>query len=131
MTHDLKGISPAVRQTLRALAASAVFVVASGLASAQTLDVAARHDHLTTRLEVMPESSLKTLYLGCSREATQRSLGSGEIASCSIVYETLLRRGFGGDFMALLAWSRAQRDDAIAEGRKETIPARNLQAFQP
>ena len=131
MTHDLKGISPAVRQTLRALAASAVFVVASGLASAQTLDVAARHDHLTTQLEVVPESSLKTLYLGCSREATQRSLGSGEIASCSIVYETLLRRGFGGDFMALLAWSRAQRDDAIAEGLKETIPARNLQAFQP
>jgi len=115
MIHILKWISSAVRQTLGAGAAGVVLVVAAGPSSAQTPDVGAHHEHLTRQLEVMPDSSLKTIYLGCSREAFQRSLGSGEIASCSIVYETLLRRSFGGDFMALLSWSRAQRDDAIAE----------------
>ena len=131
MIHILKGISSAVRQTLCAAAAGVVFVVATGPTSAQTLEVGAHHEHLTRQLEVMPESSLKTIYLGCSREALQRSLGSGEIASCSIVYETLLRRGFGGDFMAVLAWSRAQRDDTLAEAPEQTMPARNLQALQP
>jgi hypothetical protein len=130
MTHDLNGTLSAVRQTLCGLATSVVMVVAPGLTSAQTLDVAARHDDLTTQLEVMPESGLKTLYIGCSREAMQRALGSGEAASCSIVYETLLRRSFSGDFMALLAWSRTPWDDAIAEGLKETMPARNVEALQ-
>jgi hypothetical protein len=33
--------------------------------------------------------------------------------------------------MALLAWSRMQNDDAIAEGIEETIPSGNVQAVQP
>jgi len=42
----------------------------------------------------------------------QNSLGSNGIALCSIGYEILLTRTFGGDFFALLAWSRSQSTEA-------------------
>lgn len=60
------------------------------------------------RLEQMSHEQLKVLYVGCSNEAAQRVLGAAEASACSLVYETLKRRVFGGDFTALLAWSRSQ-----------------------
>jgi hypothetical protein len=51
---------------------------------------------------------LKQHYLTCNRIATLRRLSPTEIMRCSEVAEALLRRGFGGDFDRLLAWSRAQ-----------------------
>lgn len=64
---------------------------------------------LVAKLEKAPHEELKSVYTDCSQEAETRMLGAGEAATCSIVYETLKRRVFGGDFAALLAWSRAQR----------------------
>jgi hypothetical protein len=61
---------------------------------------------------MLPELELKNTYSNCSREAMQRVLGSGEAALCSVVYEALLGRIFGGDFEALLAWSRLHPDYA-------------------
>jgi hypothetical protein len=49
------------------------------------------------------ETRLKRLYVWCSCEALRRRLDYVEATGCSLVYETLLRRGFGGDFDALLA----------------------------
>jgi hypothetical protein len=74
--------------------------------------VPARSETLVAGLNAMSESCLQQLYLRCSSEAMQGRLGSGEIAGCSVVYETLLMRDFGGDFHALLMWSRQQPDDA-------------------
>ena len=130
MTHDRNVTLPRCR-TFRATVAAAVLLmlVPSGV-WAQSLEVVVRHDSLRTRLDAMQESGLKTLYLHCSKEAMQRALGSGEAASCSIVYETLLRRWFGGDFIALLAWSRAQRDVVFDSGSPETLPASNVQPRQ-
>lgn len=64
-------------------------------------------------LRELPERDLKAFYLRCSRTAMQGSIGSNDIALCSIGYEILLKRAFGGDFFALLAWWRSQpKEDA-------------------
>lgn len=76
---------------------------------AQELGPALDHEsRLVAALRELPEYDLKAFYLRCSRVAVQRSLGSNEIALCSLGYEVLLKRTFGGDFFALLAWSRGQ-----------------------
>ncbi|MCG3189156.1 MAG: hypothetical protein LKCHEGNO_01429 [Burkholderiaceae bacterium] len=73
-----------------------------------TFSVLRDRDTIAARFEAMPEAELKTLYLHCSAEADRRLLDIGEAAVCSIAYEALKRRIFGGDFEALLAWWRAQ-----------------------
>jgi hypothetical protein len=55
---------------------------------------------------------LKALYLACDAAALQRVLNFGEAAQCSVVSETLLHRGFDGDFNALLAWWRQAKNEA-------------------
>jgi hypothetical protein len=74
------------------------------------IDRSAFQDPTRVQLESLNERDLKTLYRTCSREAIDRHLGSGEIAYCSIAYEVLMNKHFAGDFGALLAWSRANRD---------------------
>lgn len=64
---------------------------------------------LATELEQASHEQLKAIYVDCSNEAERRLLGAGKAAACSIVYETLKRRVFGGDFAALYAWSRSLR----------------------
>lgn len=62
--------------------------------------------------------SLKAAYLRCDRAATERLLGAGDAANCSVIYEELLQVGFGGDFKRLLAWWQAER---VAEARGQRI----------
>ncbi|MBT9549413.1 MAG: hypothetical protein IV088_01080 [Hydrogenophaga sp.] len=62
--------------------------------------------------------SLKAAYLRCDRAATERVLDMGEAANCSVIYEALLKVGFGGDFKRLLAWWQAER---VTEARGERI----------
>ena len=54
-------------------------------------------------------AELKTIYLDCDRRATH-GLSSAEVAACSVVYEELKKRAFGGDFEKFLAWSRTQNN---------------------
>ncbi len=57
-----------------------------------------------------PEVSIETLkraYLACNRAAMQEQLTGRAIMTCSVIYEQLKQRAFGGDFDKLLAWSRA------------------------
>lgn len=61
-------------------------------------------------LRQLSDEGLKTYYLQCSDSALQSALGASEIALCSVGYELLLQRVFGGDFFALLTWSRSQAD---------------------
>jgi hypothetical protein len=73
---------------------------------------------------VAPEvHRLKSAYLRCDQSASERMLGVGEAANCSLVHELLLRLGFGGDFERLLAWWRAERATAAAR--------RDAQASEP
>jgi len=50
--------------------------------------------------------ALKTAYLWCDHAAASRRLSSADIMRCSVIYEELKQRAFGGDFERLLAWSR-------------------------
>lgn len=70
-------------------------------------------DPLRQRFEALGKGQLEQVYLQCSREALQRALGHGEAAFCSTAYDVLLKVHFGGDFAALLAWSRQQPDERI------------------
>lgn len=57
-------------------------------------------------LENLSEPDLKEFYLHCCRQSLRGRLANGEIAMCSAGYELLLKRAFGGDFLALLEWRR-------------------------
>jgi hypothetical protein len=99
----------------RVLAAAASIGALLAAAPAQTaLEPVAAPQHealLVAHLKTLSDERLKAFYLRCSDAAIGSQLGSGEIALCSIGYEMLLKRTFGGDFMALLGWSR-QHDGA-------------------
>ena len=70
-------------------------------------ELATRIDDVVAQIKSLPEEDLKKFYRQCSRASVRGHLGAGEIALCSIGYEQLLQRHFGGDFRALLAWRRA------------------------
>lgn len=57
----------------------------------------------------MPEPCLKTMYLYCSAASEQVVLGQHAMMVCSMGHEALLKRVFGGDLDALLAWWRMHR----------------------
>jgi len=59
-------------------------------------------------LDGVPIDKLKRAYLSCDRAAISGRLDTAGIMYCSIVYEELKRRAFGGDFDHLIAWSKAQ-----------------------
>ena len=69
-------------------------------------ELSARIDDAVARIKALSEDELKQFYRQCSRASVRGHLGAGEIALCSIGYEQLLQRHFGGDFRALLAWRR-------------------------
>lgn len=55
---------------------------------------------------------LKAAFLHCDRLATTEYFDGNAAASCSIVYEALKARVFGGDFERLMAWWRTQQRSA-------------------
>jgi len=78
-------------------------------ATTRLLDAgAAAADGLRGRLEALTASQIQVVYLNCSNEAKKRRLDGGEAMMCSVAYDVLLKRHFGGKFEALLAWSRQQ-----------------------
>lgn len=66
-------------------------------------------DGALSRYEQLPQHCLKAMFMRCAAEASEQMLDLGSAAVCSIGYEALLRRGFAGDFHALMAWWRTQR----------------------
>jgi hypothetical protein len=60
--------------------------------------------------EALGDQCLKRLLLACDDAANRHLLDSGSAFACSIGYEALLRRGFGGDFQAMLGWWRNWRE---------------------
>lgn len=64
-------------------------------------------DAMRIRLETMDERDLKRFYVRCSQQGIERRLDGGEAMTCSVGYDVLLKKHFGGDFQRLLAWSRS------------------------
>ena len=68
------------------------------------------------------EDELKAIYVICENNASSARMERGEVMFCSIIYEELKQRVFGGDFRKLKEWSeevmelpgnsRAHRTDA-------------------
>jgi hypothetical protein len=58
---------------------------------------------------------LKASYMACDKAATHRALPFAEAVACSMVSEALLRKAFGGDFHALLAWWRVAKNERERE----------------
>jgi hypothetical protein len=82
---------------------------------------AVRQSQADSPLEALSKPRLKSLYLSCSRAASEQMLTGSEIAACSVVYETLLTRVFDGDFHALLAWSKRHPGGAGATPRPGNV----------
>jgi hypothetical protein len=77
-----------------------------------TASVAAQAEQDRSQIRHLAVDELKAIYLACSDDAMNGRLPTGLVAGCSIVYEDLKQRGFGGDFDRFLAWSRSQPSDA-------------------
>lgn len=90
----------------------------------QPLGAVSSEREFLARLEHASERELKVAYLQCSRAASEEHIGSGDASMCSLVYEALLKQVFGGDFEALLTWSRLHPNDTletdVARGRAPT-----------
>lgn len=84
---------------------------ALGCHAALSLDVPlADREGALARFERLPEHCLKRLFHDCAAVAGETMLDGGSAARCSVAYEALLRRSFRGDFQALMAWWRSDRD---------------------
>lgn len=57
---------------------------------------------------------LKAAYLSCNAQMAAGRLPTSAVMACSMVYEELKSRAFGGDFEKLLAWSQAQARNSQA-----------------
>jgi hypothetical protein len=75
-------------------------------------------------LNSVPIDQLSSTYLSCSSAATSGRLDTAAIMQCSVAYEVLKRRAFGGDFEKLLAWSKARTSTITAPptGRPANVP---------
>lgn len=54
--------------------------------------------------------ALERAFWQCDHATTTGALDGGAAAQCSVVTEAFKARRFGGDFQALLAWWRANKD---------------------
>jgi hypothetical protein len=71
------------------------------------LPAAMAHVHSNVELKAVSIDALKTAYLACDQAAVEGRLSGAAVMQCSVIYEELKQRAFGGDFEKLLAWSRS------------------------
>jgi hypothetical protein len=111
-----KEIGMSMRQVVQsATAAAAVATLLHSAAMAQPA-AAAQADPTGRPTAIATPEDLRATYLECDRLAMTTLLGAGTAATCSLVYEELKRRVFGGDFHRLWAWSRQQTMISAASG---------------
>jgi hypothetical protein len=53
----------------------------------------------------MSVDELKSVYLRCEQATTIRRLNGGDVMYCSLVYEQLKEKAFGGEFRRITYWS--------------------------
>lgn len=61
------------------------------------------------RIGSMPIEELKGVYLGCEQAATASRLAGNDVMYCSLVYEQLKQKAFGGEFRLIRAWLDRQK----------------------
>ena len=93
----------------RILSLGAVLIAA---AASWQADAASADPALPTRpsaLDRAAPADLQSAYLDCERQSEATLLDFGTAAHCSIIYEALKERVFGGDFRRLLKWWAQQK----------------------
>ena len=111
-------LPPHARFTAAAIAALIATLIIVGSAAADEPVIAADATQADggappQPMDVVHPDSLKRRYLRCEQAASQGALDGSTIMSCSVAYEELKPRVFGGSFDALHAWWRKARDRAI------------------
>ena len=94
----------------------APLLTGSSTASGESLDGGRIANQRIAQAASVSIDELKRLYLSCSDEALSGTLSFEEILRCSVVYEELKQRAFGGDYDKFRAWSSTQP----AEPRRST-----------
>ena len=72
-------------------------------------NVLTHREETISRMEQLSETCLKVLMVQCSESANMQLLDLGSAAMCSMGYEALLRKGFGGSFVAMMMWWKGER----------------------
>ena len=106
-------LPPHARFTAAAIAALIATLIIVGSAGAGERTIAADGADGAAppeAMDVVHPESLKLRYLQCEQAASQSPLDAPMVMSCSVVYEELKQRVFGGSFDALHAWGREARD---------------------
>ena len=93
-------IHPIVPRTRAVTVACAIWVASATALAPEASD---------EELEDTSIDALKIAYMLCDRRSINGALSSADIMHCSVLYEELKQRAFGGNFEKLLAWSRANR----------------------
>ena len=70
-------------------------------------------EEAVAEIGTLTEAELKRFYLKCARASVRGRISGGEIQLCSVGYEQLLQRVFGGNFREFLEWRRnaVRRDE--------------------
>ena len=63
-------------------------------------------EEAVAEIRTLSEAELKRFYLQCARASVRGRISGGEIQLCSVGYEQLLQRVFGGNFREFLEWRR-------------------------
>ena len=109
-------LPPIARFTAAAIAAliATLVIVGSAAADERTIAANATADGVAPAqaIDVVHPQALKLRYLRCEQAASDGTLDRDGVMSCSVVYEELKQRVFGGSFDALHAWWRQTRDGA-------------------
>lgn len=105
-----------MRMNRIALSLAAALLCAAGSAQSQNAPLSI-HDKLAAWADKRGSDDLKDIYLRCAALSSRERMDQDAAAMCSTVSELVMKRSFGGDFNALIAWWKAQpepRDFSIA-----------------
>jgi hypothetical protein len=108
---------------LRCLVTAAAIALAAPVARAEAnasmadcelpgggVDPLTNRSELLAEYERLPNACLQAIFQHCNTAASRTLLDFGSAAVCSFGYEAWLKKGFGGNFRALMAWWQTQGD---------------------
>lgn len=102
--------------TAAVLAGTASLAPAGAQAPAPASAPVAAAEAWEATIRSLPQHELKRFYQACGRASELGTLARDRVIACSIAYEALLVGSFGGDYLALRAWSQGR-------GRADPAPA--------
>lgn len=103
---------------MKKLALIASVVSFSFAALASMVIIARPSDRI--QLNVVPVAELKEFYLECDQLASTTIVDFDTAEICSMVYEELLKRGFGSSYEQLWQWWRSARNNCTQFAKCET-----------